>query len=254
MNQMPENQFTAVILAAGKGTRMKSELPKVAILLAGKALVLHVLENLQKAGSTSQVVVVGYKQEVVRSLLQNQTNLVFAEQPEQLGTGHALLCAESQLPHDESLVLVACGDAPLITEHSFRNLIELHLEKKYEATILTAILDNPTGYGRILRAPDESVLGIVEEKDASPEQRSIQEINTGTYVFRASSLWKALRSVGNQNAQKEYYLTDVIRILQSEGHPVGAIPVQNPRESHGINSPQDLSLAEEYLHQGLVHK
>ncbi len=243
--------ITSIVLAAGKGTRMKSELPKVATVLSGKPLLSHVLDNLEQAGIQNKIVVIGYKKEVVQNIASSFSQVEFAEQTEQLGTGHAVLCAESKL--DASTVLVACGDAPLITGDSFRKLIDLHKKSGSEATILTAILENPFGYGRIVRSKEDgSVLKIVEEKDATPEEKQVQEINTGTYVFNARLLFEALHSVGNDNSQKEYYLTDVIKALRNKNLKVSALPLENPLESHGINSPDDLLRAEEMLKNRMV--
>jgi len=237
---------TAVVLAAGKGTRMKSELPKVATLLAGKPLVLYVLDHLLLAGVKSQVAVVGYKKQMVEEIVAGR-GILLAEQQEQLGTGHAVLCSKTFVPQKANQILVACGDAPLIQPTSFRSLINLHNQNQFSASVLTAILPNPTGYGRILRNPlDGTVNSIVEEKDASPAEKNISEVNTGTYIFEASHLWDALNLVGNSNAQGEYYLTDVIHILKKQNKKIGAMAVPNPMESHGINSPADLELAEQY--------
>lgn len=243
--------LTSIVLAAGKGTRMKSELPKVATMLIGKPLLSHVLENIEQAGIQNKIVVVGFKKEIVQEIASGFSNVEFAEQTEQLGTGHAVLCAESKTL--ASTTLVACGDAPLITGDSFKKLINLHESTSSAATILTAILDNPFGYGRIIRSKtDDSVLKIVEEKDATTEEKLVKEINTGTYVFNTSKMFESLHSIGNDNSQKEYYLTDVIKILRSKNEKVSALALQNPLESHGINSPDDLLRAEEMLTKRMV--
>ncbi|WP_084764895.1 sugar phosphate nucleotidyltransferase [Leptospira terpstrae] len=247
------NTVTAVILAAGKGTRMKSELPKVAVVLNESPLLLHVLRNIESAGIERKVVVVGYRKDVVTDIAKSFSGVEFAEQTEQLGTGHAVLSAEPKLTPYSGYTIVACGDAPLISAKSFSELIELHKSNGYSATVLSAKMENPTGYGRIIRSADDgSLLRIVEEKDASPEEKVVNEVNTGTYCFTTEDLFGALKQIGNDNAQKEYYLTDVIKIFRSLGKKVGAKTLANALESHGINSPDDLALAKQYIDKGLV--
>lgn len=247
------NTVTAVILAAGKGTRMKSELPKVAVVLNESPLLLHVLRNIESAGIERKVVVVGYRKDVVTDIAKSFSGVEFAEQTEQLGTGHAVLSAEPKLAPYSGYTIVACGDAPLISAKSFSELIELHKSNGYSATVLSAKMENPTGYGRIIRSADDgSLLRIVEEKDASPEEKVVNEVNTGTYCFTTEDLFGALKQIGNDNAQKEYYLTDVIKIFRSLGKKVGAKTLANALESHGINSPDDLALAKQYIDKGLV--
>lgn len=247
------NTVTAVILAAGKGTRMKSELPKVAVVLNESPLLLHVLRNIESAGIKRKVVVVGYRKDVVTDIAKSFSGVEFVEQTEQLGTGHAVLSAEPILTPYSGYTIVACGDAPLISAKSFSELIEFHIKNEYSATVLSAKMENPTGYGRIIRSADDgSLLRIVEEKDASPEEKVVSEVNTGTYCFTTEDLFGALKQIGNDNAQKEYYLTDVIKIFRSLGKKVGVRTLANALESHGINSPDDLALAKQYIDKGLV--
>jgi UDP-N-acetylglucosamine pyrophosphorylase len=248
-----ESTVTAVILAAGKGTRMKSELPKVASVLNKSPLLIHVLKNLESANIKRKVVVVGYRKEIVTEIAKDFPGVEFADQTEQLGTGHAVICAEKNIKPTDKYVLVACGDAPLISSHSFQSLLSLHIDKDFSATVLSAKMEDPTGYGRIIRSSDDgSLLRIVEQKDATSEEKSVNEVNTGTYCFTASHLFAALKEIGNDNAQKEYYLTDVIKIFRSQGKKVGAMVLSNALESHGINSPEDLETARLYIEKGLV--
>lgn len=248
-----ESTVTAVILAAGKGTRMKSELPKVAVVLNNSSLLVHVLKNLESANIKRKVVVVGYRKEIVTEIAKDFPGVEFAEQAEQLGTGHAVICAEQNIKQSDKYILVACGDAPLISSTSFQSLIALHVEKGYSATVLSAKMKDPSGYGRIIRSADDgSLLRIVEQKDATEEEKAVTEVNTGTYCFTSDQLFKALKEIGNDNAQKEYYLTDVIKIFRSSGKKVGAMTLTNALESHGINSPDDLETARQYIEKGLV--
>ncbi|WCL49963.1 sugar phosphate nucleotidyltransferase [Leptospira sp. GIMC2001] len=246
-----EKDITAVILAAGKGTRMKTESPKVATLLAGKPLLIHVLDHLHQAKVEKSVVVVGYKKEEIIKICEGIPSIQFCEQTEQLGTGHAVLVCKDTLRDFKGTVIVACGDAPMISSSSFKSLIALHKEGGYAATLMSADLENPTGYGRIVRSADDgSVLRIVEEKDATPEEKTIREVNTGTYCFDSEYLWDGLANVGNQNAQNEYYLPDLVKIFRNKNLKIGAMKLKNSIESYGINSPEDLEFLSKILSAG----
>ena len=236
-----KKKVSAVILAAGKGTRMKSEKPKVAVELNGKPMIGYVIESLQSSGIEDIVVVVGYKKEDVMDICKIYDGIRFVEQKEQLGTAHALMCAEELLGDLEGTVLVAAGDAPLITSESFSSLQNFHHDNNLDITILSANLDNATGYGRILRNTQGHVSGIVEEKDATDDQKKITEINTGTYCFSSPAVFDHLKKIGNSNAQKEYYLPDLVEIYNNEKLPVGALVLANSFESHGINSQEELA-------------
>lgn len=229
---------------------MKSDHPKVVTRLANKPLILHVLDHLQKAEVKDPVVVVGYKKEEVVNACSHHPGVRFCEQKEQLGTGHAVLVCQEDLKHFSGTILVACGDAPMITAESFSSLIQLHREGGYAATLLSANMDNPTGYGRIIRNEDGSVARIVEEKDSNPEEKSVKEVNTGTYCFSSRYLWEGLSEIGNDNAQKEYYLPDLIKIFRQKGLPVGAMKLRNSIESYGINSPEDLEFLSKIIQAG----
>lgn len=236
-----KKEAVAVVLAAGKGTRMKTELPKVAVSLNGKPLLNHVIDNLHSGGVDRIVIVVGYKKEEVQSLCEGVPGISFAEQKEQLGTAHAVLSAEDLVKDYVGPILVACGDVPMITGETFRSLVSTHRQNGFAATLLSAKVQNPTGYGRIVRNSQGEVIAIVEEKDASEEQKKIDEINTGTYVFDSEGLFDSLKRIGNSNAQGEYYLPDLVELYKKEGKKLGAVILKNSGESQGVNSPDDLN-------------
>ena len=232
----------AVILAAGKGTRMKSDLPKVLHKVAGISMLEHVFRSVNAINPEKTVTVVGHKAELVEQVLAGQTE--FVRQTEQLGTGHAVMMAEPVLENLTGQTLVIAGDTPLITGESLKNLIDFHINHKNVATILTAEADNPFGYGRIVRNQHGEVLKIVEQKDASDFEQQIKEINTGTYVFDNASLFKALKNINTNNAQGEYYITDVIGIFRENGEKVGAYTLKDFDESLGVNDRVALATAE----------
>lgn len=232
--------LAAVVLAAGKGTRMKSERAKVLHEIAGRPLLFYPLRAAKEAGCEKISVVVGHQgQEVEAALSEMSVNCVW--QTEQLGTGHALLCAAENLKDFSGDLLLLCGDVPLLTAETVAQLLALHRIEKAAVTVLTASLINPQGYGRILR-DGENVSAIVEEKDASAAERSICEINTGTYVFDAEFVFSVLPQLGKQNAQGEYYLTDVVAAAAHAGRKTRALCLADPNEALGIND--RLQLAE----------
>lgn len=240
----------AVVLAAGKGTRMKSSLYKVLHPVCGKPMVDHVVSNMEKLGATEIVSVVGHGAEMVKDTLEERSTYVVQE--EQLGTAHAVQQAEAVLDGREGTTIVICGDTPLITPETIQQLMTTHHEAGAKATILTAIVDDPTGYGRILRGEDELVTGIVEQKDATPEQQKVQEINSGTYCFDNKALFEALKKVDNNNSQGEYYLTDVISILKEQGEAIAAFAAADADELLGVNDRVALSQAESYMRRRLA--
>ncbi len=232
----------AIILAAGKGTRMKSDLPKVLHKVAGISMLEHVFRSVSAIDPEKTVTVVGHKAELVEQVLAGQTE--FVRQTEQLGTGHAVMMAEPVLENLTGQTLVIAGDTPLITGESLKNLIDFHISHKNVATILTAEADNPFGYGRIVRNQHDEVLKIVEQKDASDFEQQIKEINTGTYVFDNARLFEALKNINTNNAQGEYYITDVIGIFRENGEKVGAYTLKDFDESLGVNDRVALATAE----------
>lgn len=238
---MKHDKLAAVILAAGKGTRMKSALPKVLHAVAGKPMVTFPVDVARKLGCHPTVLVVGHAAEAVKDELAGSA-ASFALQAEQLGTGHALLCAREALRDFSGTLLLLCGDVPLLREETLERLITEHRTNRAAVTVLTAELADPFGYGRILREGDQ-VLGIVEEKDASREQKAIREINTGIYAFEAPFVFEALAGVDCDNAQREYYLTDVLAAARTAGRRVGAAVLEDADEAMGINDRVQLARA-----------
>ncbi|MCL1698457.1 MULTISPECIES: bifunctional UDP-N-acetylglucosamine diphosphorylase/glucosamine-1-phosphate N-acetyltransferase GlmU [unclassified Lysinibacillus] len=242
----------AVILAAGQGTRMKSKLYKVLHPVCGKPMVQHVVDHIQTLDVNRIVTIVGHGAEKVKQQLGNKSEYVL--QAEQLGTAHAVQQAEAILGSEEGTTLVVCGDTPLIRPETMQALFEHHQAKKAKATILTAIAENPTGYGRILRGDNGQVEQIVEQKDASAEQQLVKEINTGTYCFDNKALFETLKLVKNDNAQGEYYLPDVIEILQKQGDVVEAYVTEDFEETLGVNDRVALSQAEALMRTRINEK
>lgn len=236
--------FKAIILAAGKGTRMKSKYPKVIHKVCGKEMVNHVINVSQKSGVNDIVVILGHESDVVKERLPRDS--MIAMQTEQLGTGHAVKMAKEYI-NDEDTIVVLCGDTPLIKEDTLKRLFAYHLENEYHATVLTTKVDNPTGYGRIIRDNNEDLLKIVEQKDANEEEKSVKEINSGIYCFNGKSLRESLDLIDNNNAQGEYYLTDTIYIMRDRGQKVGAYNGSTIEELMGVNSRVELSKAEEIM-------
>ena len=236
------SKIFAVILAAGQGTRMKSKLYKVLHPVCGKPMVQHVVDHIQTLDVNRIVTVVGHGAETVQEQLGNKSEYVL--QAEQLGTAHAVQQAEAILSSEEGTTLVVCGDTPLIRPETMQALFEHHQAKHAKATILTAIAENPTGYGRILRGENGQVEQIVEQKDATAKQQLVNEINTGTYCFDNKALFETLKLVKNDNAQGEYYLPDVIELLQKQGEIVEAYVTEDFEETLGVNDRIALSQAE----------
>ncbi|MCD1261892.1 bifunctional UDP-N-acetylglucosamine diphosphorylase/glucosamine-1-phosphate N-acetyltransferase GlmU [Paenibacillus athensensis] len=235
-------KLLAIVLAAGQGKRMKSKLYKVLHPVGGKPMVGHVVDTLDRLETERTVAVVGFGAEAVQAYLGDRVE--YALQSQQLGTGHAVLQAEPALGAEDGTTLVICGDTPLIAEDTLRAMLSLHEESGAAATILTARLDAPQGYGRIIRGDGSAVARIVEQKDCNAEEAAVTEINTGTYCFDNRKLFAALAQVTNENAQNEYYLTDVIGILAGRGEVVQGYCMADPAESIGVNDRVALAEAE----------
>lgn len=240
-------EMTAVILAAGQGTRMKSFYPKVLHKVCGVPMVKQVIRVVRDGGFSNCTVITGFKEALVREAL-NGENVSFVHQEEQLGTGHAVIQALPAFEKDpEGYVLVICGDTPLLRGETIARLYEECEKNGAAASILTAVLDNPFGYGRVIRDEKGNMQSIVEQKDGTPEQLAIHEINTGTYVFKAGPLSEALAQIDNHNAQGEYYLTDVFEIMIKKGLKVIPLAADDPDETMGVNSRIQLAQADRIL-------
>ncbi|MEX2804957.1 bifunctional UDP-N-acetylglucosamine diphosphorylase/glucosamine-1-phosphate N-acetyltransferase GlmU [Streptococcus sp. H31] len=237
----------AIILAAGKGTRMKSDLPKVLHKVAGLTMLEHVFASVGAINPAKTVTVIGHKAELVEEVAAEKS--AFALQKEQLGTGHAVMMAAEALEGLKGQTLIIAGDTPLITGESLKNLLDYHRRHKNVATILTAMADDPFGYGRIIRNNRSEVTKIVEQKDASDFEQQVREINTGTYVFDNQRLFAALKELNTDNAQGEYYLTDLISIFRDNEEKVGAYTLADFAESLGVNDRFALATAEKVMRQ-----
>ncbi|AOR96413.1 bifunctional UDP-N-acetylglucosamine diphosphorylase/glucosamine-1-phosphate N-acetyltransferase GlmU [Bacillus subtilis] len=235
----------AVVLAAGQGTRMKSKLYKVLHPVCGKPMVEHVVDEALKLSLSKLVTIVGHGAEEVKKQLGDKSE--YALQAEQLGTAHAVKQAQPFLADEKGVTIVICGDTPLLTAETMEQMLKEHAQREAKATILTAVAEDPTGYGRIIRSENGAVQKIVEHKDASEEERLVTEINTGTYCFDNEALFRAIDLVSNDNAQGEYYLPDVIEILKNEGETVAAYQTGNFQETLGVNDRVALSQAEQFM-------
>ncbi len=243
------SKHLAIVLAAGKGTRMESDLPKVLVPACGRPLIAYVLDALQEAGIEDVVVVVGYQADLVREALAGWPGLRFVEQKQQLGTGHAVQVCREHLASHEGAVLVLTGDSPLTQATSLRQLLDRYEQScPPPACVLgTLIKEDPTGMGRIVRDAAGNFVAIVEHKDATADQLQLHEVNMSTYVFDCQKLLPALDQLRNDNRQGELYITDCPGILQAAGEDVQALPVLRPCEALSINNLADLALVEEEM-------
>ena len=237
----------AVVLAAGMGKRLGSErtgIPKVMREAAGRPLLSYVLDALGFIEREKTVLVVGYRREQIIAAF---PQYAFAVQEQQLGTGHALACAREQLTSPDADVLVCCGDMPMLTRSTYSALVAEHRKKKNACTVLTGVYDEKMAFGRIIRGANGEFERIVEQKDCTPEQDSVREYNSGVYVFRAGPMLEALGKLKNENAQGEYYLTDVPELLVKDGLPVGALALPLGDQLLGVNNEEDLARVEALL-------
>ena len=233
-------EIHVVVLAAGQGTRMKSRLPKVLHSLVGRPLIEHVLQAADAISPSTVTLVIGHGAESVRAATGTRPSIGFVVQEPQLGTAHALQQAEARLAGKQGTVVLLSGDVPLLKGSTLRRLVEAHQAANAAATVVTAVVERPYGYGRIVRTRGR-IARIVEERDASPDVRQIREINGGIYAFDLAPLFDALRGIAAQNAQGEYYLTDLVAIYRRRKLPVETLVVDNPQEIRGINSRTELA-------------
>lgn len=246
---------TAIVLAAGKGTRMKSELPKVLFPVLGRPMIHWVLDALEKAGIQRKIVVVGYRDDLVRAELASRSGVEFALQAEQLGTGHAVQMCRDLLKNNNGVsqnndpVLVVAGDSPLIQSTSVATLLSEFESGGWDCLLGTLMKDNPKGLGRIVRDEQGKFSRIVEQKDATPAEQEIREVNMSTYLFQRDGLLWALENLKNENAQSEYYLTDCPALLLKAGKRVDAKPVLKACESLSINTIEELGIVESKMQE-----
>jgi UDP-N-acetylglucosamine diphosphorylase/glucosamine-1-phosphate N-acetyltransferase len=248
-----EKTFAILILAAGKGTRMKSDLVKVLHPVAGRPMLDYVLNLAEEMGSGKIAVIIGHQADLVEGRYGNR-GPTFVYQREQLGTGHAVLQAREAFAGYRGTILILCGDVPLLQVSTVRDLMERHCASGAAITVLTTLLEDPFGYGRIVKDKEGNVLGIVEHRDATEEQKKIREINTGIYCAENPFLFEAVSEIGNDNAQKEYYFTDIFAIARRKGVRTASVIAPDPGEVMGINSPDDLARATEIVQERLKEK
>ena len=241
-------KLATIILAAGQGTRMKSDLPKVIFKLAGKPMINRVVETAQQIESDLIVVVVGHKKEKVIEVVPKNEKIKFVEQKNQNGTGHAVMVTEEVFRDFDGDVFILCGDVPLLRYETLEKMIKQHHKQK-AATVLTAIMDETLRYGRIVRNKNGNVQKIIEHKDASEEEKKIKEINTAIYCFDAQSMFSALNKIDNNNSQNEYYLTDTLEILNKENKVVTSVILEDMVEASGVNSKEQLANLEQEFYR-----
>lgn len=232
-----------LIMAAGKGTRMGSDLPKVLHTIHDRPLLDYVINAALKTGSERIIVIIGHQADLVRETFADR-NLIFVEQSEQLGTGHAVLQARDVFTHYQGNILILCGDVPLLSAEILQRFIDEHASSKAALSVLTTLLDNPRGYGRVIKKDGtQKILRIVEERDATPAERLIKEINSGIYLTESFFLFDAVARITNANKQKEYYLTDIVEIANRDGLSVHACLTTDSQAVMGINTPAELKIA-----------
>ncbi len=240
--QITKSPLSVIILAAGKGTRMKSEKAKVLHEVFFMPMVHHIIRAVSPLTPQRTVAVVGHQQETVKTAL-NDFKIIYVEQKEQLGTGHAVLVTERAIPEDDSTVLILCGDTPLLKSETLVDMCNKHMASGASLTLMTTLLKDPTNYGRILSGDKGEVIGIVEQKDATAEQLKIQEINAGIYCASREFLFGALKKVGTENSQGEVYLTDIVALAIADGLKVERYTTPYPQDVLGVNSRVELAQA-----------
>jgi UDP-N-acetylglucosamine diphosphorylase/glucosamine-1-phosphate N-acetyltransferase len=242
-----KNNIAVIVLAAGLGTRMKSNKAKVLHELLGKPMIMYVTETAVKIAGNNVVIVVGNQADAVKKTVSDHLKVVFSVQEEQLGTGHAVRCALPCLPDQVEQVVILNGDVPLLTTNTVINFLEDHLSERRHVSVLAVKVENPKGYGRIIFDNGMHVNEIIEESDANEEQKAIKTINTGAYCVQKDFLFHSVKRISSSNAQSEFYLTDIVKIGNEEGKTVGALVEKDPEEFVGINNPLELVSAENIL-------
>ena len=235
-----------IILAAGKGTRMKSDLAKVLHEVNHKPMICHVLDMVRQVNPEEIYLVIGHQADKVREATKKY-DVNYVEQTQQLGTGHAVMVVEPALKNYDGMTIILCGDVPLLKSETVKALRDKYRQEQLDGVILTVRLDDPKHYGRIVRGADGYVERIVEYRDAAEDERKIQEINSGIYCFNTAELFNALKQIKNQNDQKEYYLTDVIGIMVGKRKKIGTLIIEDEMQVHGVNDVEDLRRAEAAL-------
>jgi UDP-N-acetylglucosamine diphosphorylase/glucosamine-1-phosphate N-acetyltransferase len=239
-------KLITLILAAGKGTRMKSDLPKVIHKINGRELVKYVIDQAKQTGSEDIWLITGHMSGMVREVT-NGLGVKYVEQKEQLGTGHAVMQAEEVLKGQKGDVLILCGDVPLLRPSTLKNFREFHNSSGATATVMTTEFDDPTGYGRIIKDKNGDILKIVEQKDANDSEKAVKEINSGVYIIDKDSLFESLKHISSDNASREYYLTDVVQVLKSQNKKVSTFLIDDNSEIQGINTVEQLMQAESIM-------
>ncbi len=243
------NHQAVIILAAGMGKRMRSPLPKVLHQLQQRPMIFYILRVARKLVGDRIFVVVGHQADLVKDVIAKITPVRFVYQEQQLGTGHAVRCAMPYLPSDVTEVVILCGDTPLIRCETIQKILQAHITEGSDISVLTTRVDNPTGYGRIVRDKSGELLQIVEEVDADFAQKQIQDINTGIYVIRTDVLRDLVEKITCSNAQNEFYLTDIVRLGKKENYRIRTVVGEDPMEILGINSAEDLIKMEDLLQE-----
>jgi bifunctional UDP-N-acetylglucosamine pyrophosphorylase/glucosamine-1-phosphate N-acetyltransferase len=244
-------EIVAVVLAAGEGKRMKSKNSKVVHKVCGKPLIKWVYEAVKKSGIDSSVFVVGHREDQVRACLGNEVS--YAVQEKQLGTGHAVQQAHRYFDEGDGQILVLYGDTPLISAQTIKSAMQYYNEGNYIAVVISAVVDDPSGYGRIIRDAEGRLVKIVEQRDADDAEKAVREINSGMYIFSSKELTEALKLLKNDNDQGEYYLTDTLEIMLSKGYKTGIYKVADSDEILGANDPQQLGQIAEIMEKKSLH-
>ena len=242
-----KGNLSIIILAAGLGTRMKSDKAKVLHTILGRPMIQYVVEAAVQVAGSNVIVVTGHQSDAVRKCASDCAAVGFAFQDLQLGTGHAVQCAMPEVSEESEQIIILCGDVPLLSANTIHKLIQEHITKENDITVLAVELDQPTGYGRMIVGENDQLTKIVEEKDATPREKEVTMINSGIYCVQKEYLSGALKKITPDNAQHEYYLTDIIAIGNREKRKIGLMKGDNPNEVVGVNSLQDLLEAENLM-------